>query len=285
VSTPPFLEPPARTRREPLALEHGRVAVWALDPAEEPRGTATLIPGFTGSKEDFVAVLEPLAAAGWRVVTYDQRGQHETPGSPDPYTLESFAAEAASVVRATAVGPVHLVGHSFGGLVAQQLVLDEPDLATTLTLMCSGPGAMPAEDAPPLLLIADALGIYSVEQVWEAKLEWDIGHGWRAPTDPALMAFLRHRFLSNDPVSVAAIARLLVEAPDRTDELAKVAPQTLVTYGEGDDAWPLELQQEMSVRLGGRLEVIAGAAHSPAAEAPDATAELLSSFWSERAIV
>jgi pimeloyl-ACP methyl ester carboxylesterase len=99
------------------------------------------------------------------------------------------------------------------------------------------------------------------------------------------MAFLRHRFLSNDPISVAAIARLLVESPDRVDELAKVAPQTLVTYGEGDDAWPLELQQEMSVRLGARLEVIAGAAHSPAAEAPDATAELLSSFWSERAIV
>src|SRR4051794_8719508 len=163
VSTPPFLEPPARTRREALPLDHGPVAVWLLEPAEQPRGTALLIPGFTGSKEDFVAVLEPLAAAGWRVVTYDQRGQHETPGSADPYTLESFAEEAASVVRATAVGSVHLVGHSFGGLVAQQLVLDDPDLAATLTLMCTGPGAMPAEDAPPLLLVAEALGTYSLE--------------------------------------------------------------------------------------------------------------------------
>ena len=285
VSTPPFLEPPAGTRREPLALNHGRVAVWMLDPAEEPRGTAVLIPGFTGSKEDFVGVLEPLASDGWRVVTYDQRGQHETPGTPEPYTLDSFAAEAASVVRTTAVGPVHLIGHSFGGLVAQQLVLDEPDLFATLTLLCSGPGAMPAEDAPPLLLIAEALSVYSIEQVWDAKLEWEIGHGWEPPSDPAMMAFLRHRFLSNDPASVSAIAHLLVEAPDRIDEVAKVAPPTLVTYGAADDAWPLDLQQEMAVRLGARLEVILDAAHSPAAEAPAVTADLLSSFWSERAIV
>ena len=99
------------------------------------------------------------------------------------------------------------------------------------------------------------------------------------------MAFLRHRFLSNDPASVSAIAHLLVEAPDRIDEVAKVAPPTLVTYGAADDAWPLDLQQEMAVRLGARLEVILDAAHSPAAEAPAVTADLLSSFWSERAIV
>src|SRR5262249_4208876 len=135
VSTPPYLEPPAATRRELLATDRGSFATWVLDP-QRCSGTAVLLPGFTGSKEDVIAVPEPLADRGWRVVAYDQRGQHESPGSAQPYTLESFAADAVAVLRATADGPVHLVGHSFGGLVAQQLVLDEPDLATTLTLLC-----------------------------------------------------------------------------------------------------------------------------------------------------
>ena len=61
---------------------------WVLDPDEgEPHGTALLVPGFTGSKEDFISVLPLLAADGWRVVTYDQRGQYESAGTPEPYTL------------------------------------------------------------------------------------------------------------------------------------------------------------------------------------------------------
>jgi pimeloyl-ACP methyl ester carboxylesterase len=240
-----------------------------------------LIPGFTGSKEDFVAVLAPLAMDGWRVVTYDQRGQYQTPRTSQPYTLASFAADAAALIRATGIGPVHLLGHSFGGLVAQRLAVDEPDLATTLTLLCSGPGGMPGEDHPPLLLIAEALAVYPIEEVWAAKLEWDTEHGWVPPADDAVMEFLHQRFISNDPASLIAMARLLVDAPDVIDELATVAPPTLVAYGSDDDAWPLPMQDDMAVRLGARLEVIA-AGHSPAAENPDATAELLSGFWGER---
>jgi pimeloyl-ACP methyl ester carboxylesterase len=282
VSTPPFLDPPEGTTRGPVPTARGEFAAWVLDPDDPPMGTALLVPGFTGSKEDFVAVLGPLAADGWRVVAYDQRGQHETPGTSAPYTLASFAADAAALIRATAIGPVHLLGHSFGGLVAEQLVLDELELVSTLTLLCSGPGAMPPEDAPPLLLIAEALKIYSMEQVWDAKVAWDTEHGWAPPKEAAVLAFLRHRFLANDPESVAAIARLLVETPDQVDELAKLAPPTLVAYGENDDAWPLPTQDEMAVRLGARLEVVRGAAHSPAAENPDATAALLTAFWAER---
>jgi pimeloyl-ACP methyl ester carboxylesterase len=256
---------------------------WVLDPTErEPRGTALLVPGFTGSKEDFVSVLPLLAADGWRVVTYDQRGQYESPGTPEPYTLASFAEDALALIAEVGTGPVHLVGHSFGGLVAQQAVLDAPEVATTLTLLCSGPGAMPDEDAPPLLLVAEALGALPIEDVWQGKLDWEQDHGWVPPADPEIMAFLRRRFVANDPASLAAMARLLVHAPDRVDELAKVAPPTLVAYGAGDDAWPLAEQDAMAARLGARLEVLVGAAHSPAVEDPAATTALLTAFWSER---
>ena len=68
------------------------------------RGTAVLVPGFTGSKEDFIAVLAPLTAAGWQVVAFDQRGQFEVAGldrGRGPiYTAEALAADVVAVADA-----------------------------------------------------------------------------------------------------------------------------------------------------------------------------------------
>ena len=54
----------------------------------------------------------------------------------------------------------------------------------------------------------------------------------------------------------------------------------LVAYGENDDAWPPRTQAAMAERLGARREVIAGAKHSPAVEATEATVKVLDDFWS-----
>ncbi len=44
------------------------------------RSPALLVPGFTGSKEDFLSVIGLLATAGRRVIAIDMRGQYETAG-------------------------------------------------------------------------------------------------------------------------------------------------------------------------------------------------------------
>ena len=70
---------------EPLAVE-------LYEPAQH-RGDALLIHGYTGSKEDFAEVGPLLAARGYRVVAYDNRGQHESAHSQrdDAYTIASLA--------------------------------------------------------------------------------------------------------------------------------------------------------------------------------------------------
>src|ERR687886_2556577 len=70
------------------------------------RGAVLLVPGFTGSKEDFAPLLRPLCAAGHRVVALDQRGQFESPGPHDParYTVEALAADVLTVLAELA-GP------------------------------------------------------------------------------------------------------------------------------------------------------------------------------------
>src|SRR4051812_3247129 len=112
----------------------------ALDTGPAGGATVLLVAGYTGSKEDFAPLLRPLCGAGYRAVALDQRGQYESPGPDDPaaYTVADLAADVVTVgrvLRSETPGPVHLVGHSFGGLVSRAGVLAEPSLFTSLTLL------------------------------------------------------------------------------------------------------------------------------------------------------
>ena len=92
VSTPAFLGLPPGASTVSVSTARGSFATFvAGDPALP---TALLVAGFTGSKEDFIAVLEPLADAGYHVVAYDQRGQYETPGPAGPEGWTSTASRA-----------------------------------------------------------------------------------------------------------------------------------------------------------------------------------------------
>ena len=83
MSTPRTLDRPDPVRR--VSVQTGRGAFAALEAIPGSgvceRQPALLLPGYTGSKEDFLTVLQPLAAAGRRVVAVDMRGQYETPGT------------------------------------------------------------------------------------------------------------------------------------------------------------------------------------------------------------
>src|SRR4051794_16964530 len=95
----------------------------ALDTGGEAvRGTALLVAGYTGSKEDYAPLLAPLADAGYRVVAIDQRGQFESPGPDDPaaYSVTELGAdvlEVARVLHQETGDPLPLPGHSSGGRV------------------------------------------------------------------------------------------------------------------------------------------------------------------------
>src|SRR4051812_46953942 len=132
----------------PRTFAGGAGPLAALDTgASSGPGTVLMIAGYTGSKEDFAPLLAPLADAGLRAVAVDQRGQYESPGPDDPaaYSVPELAADVLTVahaLREESGGPLHLLGHSFGGLVTRGAVLAEPDLVTSFTLLGSGPAQL-----------------------------------------------------------------------------------------------------------------------------------------------
>lgn len=288
VSIPPFLDLPPGVVR--TTLETGRGAFAALDNqplvhanSGNPR-TVLLLPGFTGSKEDFLALLEPLGTAGYRGVAIDLSGQYETPGpeAAGDYSLASFAADVLAVAEALGT-PVDLVGHSLGGLVAREAVLADPLTVRSLTLMGSGPCAIPDSHHHRMQLFASVLAEHGLDVVWSAKQALEEEEGVAPPSDARTHEFLTKRFLANTPGSLLAMVDILCSEPDRTDELATLAPTTLVLTGERDDVWPPEDQQAMAAKLAAEFIRLADVGHSPAAEAPIQTIQVLVEFWASSA--
>jgi pimeloyl-ACP methyl ester carboxylesterase len=292
VSTPRYLDLPDQVRQ--VAIHSHRGAFAALDsrPASGvcERRPALLVPGYTGSKEDFLPVLQPLASAGRRVVAIDMRGQYQTEGGTDPggYAPAELAADIAAVASAVAADGqgVHLLGHSFGGLIAREAALAGQTPIMSLTLLSSGPASLSGERAELLqgmLALLDQTGSSPEQMRATVAMAWDEHLEPQARADGVpehIIEFLRRRMLSNSPTGLAVMARYLLTCPDRTPELAKLGePPILVLYGENDDAWLPAVQERMARRLGAQRVCIPGAGHSPAIEAPETTASTLTAFW------
>jgi len=314
VSTPKALQLPSGVRRLTIETSRGKFAALEALPLSgiHERQPALLVPGYTGSKEDFLLILQALAAAGRQVVAIDMRGQFETPGADDAaaYQLGALAADvtlvadwlsaghdgAAASTTASTGGPaggpsgpgggpgVHLLGHSLGGLVAREVLLARAARISSLTLMSSGPGALTGPRAQILqALLAELDGISpdrlgaEVERIWRTRLEPEAVSG---SVPQAIIDFLRTRLLSSSPTGLRTMAETLLTCPDRTPALARQdSVPLMVLYGENDDAWDPAAQEDMAARLRAKRICIPAAAHSPAVEAPETTASTLTSFW------
>ncbi|MFD7920216.1 alpha/beta fold hydrolase [Streptomyces sp. NPDC059740] len=286
MSTPPTLELPPCASAYRLATDRGEFAVHDARP-EQWRGTALLVPGFTGSKEDFIGLLAPLAASGFRVVAVDGRGQFESPGPREEsaYARRELAQDVLAQTRALTAaggpesGPVHLLGHSLGGLVTRSAVLADPAPFASLTLMSSGPAAVAPAQCERLRMLVTALGGMDMAGVWRAMRELEPLETPRDASAAAFQDFLRQRWMATVPEQLIATAGQLLTEPDRVAELAGLGLPMHVISGEVDYAWPVPTMDAMAARLRAHRTVVPDAEHSPNAEQPAVTAAALAGFW------
>lgn len=266
MSTPRTLELPPGVEASVVRTARGEVAVHRVRAdGGGARGHVLMVPGWTGSKEDFTPMLPLLADAGFDATAYDQRGQYETVADEaDDFSLAGLATDAAALAAEVSAGPSHLLGHSFGGLVAQTAAVDHVGAWTSLSLLCTGPAALGSTPGRPLeRLVAELDGPATMAEVFRALKGPALG-----VNPPAVEAFLLDRFERNSRTGLRAFTQHLVDAPDRVADVAATGLPVWVGRGAGDDAWPHAVQDDMAARLGTTVHVVAGADHSPAVENP-----------------
>ncbi|MGW2614746.1 alpha/beta fold hydrolase [Streptomyces sp. NPDC001500] len=282
IATP--FPPPPGARAYALRTERGEFAVVDAPVAAgvEPRGVALLLPGFTGSKEDFHRLHEPLAARGYRSIAVDGRGQNESDGPAEdesPYAQQELARDVLAQAAALDTA-VHLVGHSLGGQIARAAVLRDHSPFVSFTLVSSGPGEISESQKQRVKLLHDALAVMSMPQVWTAILAMGPPEEVGGPARGfGKLEQMRLRWLNHKPAQLLATGRQLCVEPDRVGELAAVPLPLHVLSGARDDTWPVPLLDAMAMDLRAHRTVVPGAEHSPNLDKPLPMAHALADFW------
>lgn len=263
------------------ALVDGTPAISAVStPGAAGEKRALLVPGYTGSKEDYSTVLPFLGEAGWDVLAYSQRGQggSAVPAGLGAYGMSDFVGDLIAVAEAWAgtTGRVHLVGHSFGGIVARAAVVKRPDLFASVTLFCSGRAVYDWMNTLPILdpLPTGPGARQQVLRTYFPDMNFDEpGVGWAE--------FQRSRALDTASENLVGIARILSQLRPDTPALAATGVPVHVLYGDQDEIWPPSWYAEEAADLGARESIIRGGTHSPQLQFPQQWAEFASSYWAD----
>ena len=246
-----------------------------------------LVHGFTGAKEDFTDFLEPLAERGWHAVAPDLRGHgaSDHPADEESYSLDIIAADLLALADALGWGSFVLLGHSMGGMVAQHLLLAEPERVRGLVLMDTTHGPVDWVEADTAALAAAVVREEGIAALMEALKLMRADDPLMTPAflrllqeKPGYSEFCDAKLLASAPAMWLAMASALLTQPDRLDLLAEVDVPTLVIVGEQDTPFIAHGERMAKTIPGARLAIIPDAGHSPQFENPGAWWSALSSF-------
>lgn len=258
----------------------GTLAGIGMGDPSAPR--VVLVPGVTGSKEDFALMMPLLAHAGFRVESFDLAGQYESaaagPEHLSPprrsYDLPLFVDDLLAVLLASP-GAAHLLGYSFAGTICQLVAVARPDLVSSLTLVtcppCTGQVFRKMKVLGPVSALASPSAAAAL-MVWGVRN--NLNH-----VGPGRVAFARHRFAFTRRDSIRDVLGLMFRTPDVEPALRATGIPVLVAAGR-HDLWSADAHRQFARRLGARVAIYP-AGHSPGETTPYELARDLVAFFDE----
>jgi pimeloyl-ACP methyl ester carboxylesterase len=253
--------------------------LWVESRGEGPE--VLFIAGLGDPAETWTAQLQGLADR-YRLIAFDNRGSGRSPLTGQPLSLASMVEDAAHVLDARGAGPAHVVGHSGGSLVAQELALRRPDLVRSLVLVgtwgrrdeylramiAAWRWMAAAAPSPEALLKAFFVWLYTPAAHADGRVEQAVTRALTFPHPQTPAGFVGQLDAFTDH--------------DTLDLLPGIAAPTLVLAGEIDIATPPRLGRMVAQRIpNAEFEVLAGQAHRPFEESPDQFNARVDAFWGQ----
>ena len=232
-----------------------------------------LIHGFLGSARMWAPLTSHLASA-FDVVAVDLPGFGRRTAQAAPDRMEGLAQAVIEVADSIGIERFHLVGHSMGGMVAQQIAYDWPDRVLRLVLYgTAASGRLPLR-FEPITATIDRMRIRGVKDIGH-----DIVRSWFATGEKA--SGFAHCAAGVDTVTLATAVAALT-AIDRWDlrpSLAQLAQECLVIGGDADRSTPPEeLIALYRLLRHAELCVLPRCAHATHLERPDLFNEIVGRF-------
>jgi 3-oxoadipate enol-lactonase len=240
----------------PFIENQGARIYWDERSVGEP---VLLIMGL-GYPSDMWWRTRPALDGHYRTVVFDNRGVGRSDVPPGPYPIALMASDAVAVLDAAGVESAHVFGISMGGMIAQELALQNPKRVRSLILGCTaagGPTAVQAE--PEVNQVLMNRGAMTPEQAAQAAIPYIYDPG--TPHDRVEEDLdVRRPWFPRPEAYVAQLQGIL--AWEAYSRLPQLDVPTLVIHGETDRLVRLGNGQLIAGRIpGAKLVTLPNASH------------------------
>lgn len=213
-------------------------------------------------------------AGEFRIVRYDLRGHGLSDAPPAPYSIDDHVGDLAALLDAREMKRAIIVGLSVGGMIAQALAADRPDLAR-------------------LLVLCDTAHKIGTAEIWNARIEAVRANGLASIAEAVLERWFSIEFRHAHPSDLAGYRNMLLRTPAegyigtcatlRDTDLTSTAPRltqpTLCLVGEEDRVTPPALVESLSALIPNAIyKTIGRAGHLPCIEEPRSLSLRIESF-------
>jgi pimeloyl-ACP methyl ester carboxylesterase len=260
-----------------------RLSADGVELAVEERGSGEPVVLIHGSaiKDDLLPVANDPALEGYKLVRYYRRGYGTSSPLQGPVTIEDQSRDCAALLRGLGIERAHVVGHSYGGVIALQLALDKPEMVHSLALL-----------EPALILLVPS-GQAMMQQMGPVLEMYQ-----RGEKEQAVEAFLKGISRPNAPQIIdEAIPGAYQDSLNKADMFFATEMPALQAWSFGEKEWTrigqpvLFVIGEESVPLFGEVQqllarafpkmvttTIAGGTHIHDIEKPGPTAKAIAGF-------
>ncbi len=259
----------------PYTLNEGADIYWETHGTGPP---VLLVMGLSFTHEMWFRIL-PALLPFYQVILFDNRGVGRSSVPRGPYSIAKMAHDAKAVLAAAGVSTAHVVGASMGGMIAQEMALQHPEMIRSLILACTTHSGLfgrwpdfryvprrasrdreERERSVVKLLYADSTPLHLIEE----DLRIRTGCNW------STQGFVNQ------------FAGILLWSAYR--RLPRLRIPTLVVHGDQDRLVPPENGRAVAKLIpGAKFELIENAGHVMTTDQPEICSDLIRQFLGQHA--
>lgn len=225
--------------------------------------------GVGGGHHAWDGQLAYFAARGYPAHAWDQPGYGHS-ATVEPYDFEQVVLALKRLVDALGGEPVVLIGHSMGGMVAQEFYARFPALARALVLAFTSAAFGGTDQEFAQRFVAERIGPLD-EGKTMAQIAARLMPAMRGRHSAVEGLAHAERIMAGVPPDTYRLAVRLLTTFDRRQDLSRIAVPTLLVAGSDDRTAPPALMERMARKIpGGELVVLEGCGHLGPMDQPEA---------------
>ncbi len=236
--------------------------------------------GFCMDHTMYAAQFEDLPET-YRCIAWDMRGHGRSECPPGPWTMQDLVVDLISFIEGMNAAPCHLIGMSWGGMIAVRVAIQREDLVRSLVLVDTS-----ADQEPPE--VAEVYRGFQQQIVENDGMPDDLATGtlpiFYGPTfseaNPDTLKYHVEREQDMPTTALVQGLEALLGRDSVVDRLGEIRVPTLVIHGEADAAIPIARGEQLADGIpGAELIRVPDAGHSTPLETPDVVNEALAGFF------